>query len=245
MANSYLQRTSFDASDVTGEVFSKKIAQDQRFTLAAEKSPKIFLYPYYSFPTEEKLDLKVEGVTQGRLYDLREDWLETVNRFCQPRIENSTISEGVIRHFALMPQEDLPLFWSNLYYEVEEDYQERLLAELLQSEPLLILPDEEFKVSIEYTSKEVLQIITRWGIANQVNDALNIIKETYTTLHIVKLSISTDPEISERKRIRIELTVSGSPEEVLKEELCFKKQLYSNIDLRACELITITYNWEK
>ena len=92
---------------------------------------------------------------------------------------------------------------------------------------------------------EVFCEIETLGLTNQIYKARRIIRETCRTLNADKVSISTDPEIPERKRIRITLTVSGTPKEVFADEVRFKEWMYSNLDIKVCELITITYEWEK
>lgn len=91
---------------------------------------------------------------------------------------------------------------------------------------------------------ETLLQIEGWGLENQVHETLQLVKQTFQSLHGVKTSISTDPEIAERKRVRITLSVSGSPEQVFEEETHFKKKWYSTVDLQACEVITMTYKWK-
>ncbi len=95
-----------------------------------------------------------------------------------------------------------------------------------------------------YIPKEVSLEIKKLGIKNQVDDALSIIRTTYKTLIAVGVSISTDPEIPNRKSIRITLTVSGEPEEVFKDERRLKDSLFSILGSKALELITISYHWE-
>jgi len=97
---------------------------------------------------------------------------------------------------------------------------------------------------LEYVSAQELEQIREWGIQDEVNRTLKIIHETYNLLQKIEVSTSRDPEIPDRRRVRMTLTVSGTPEEVLEDELHFKEQMYSTLDIRACELITITYDWE-
>ncbi len=83
----------------------------------------------------------------------------------------------------------------------------------------------------------------KWGIKDQVNKVPEIIRDTYRSLNKIELTISTDPEIPERRRVRVTLTVTGKPEDVLGDEHQFKEWMYSTLDLKVCELLTITYNW--
>ncbi len=98
---------------------------------------------------------------------------------------------------------------------------------------------------LECVSAKALEQIKVWGIENQVETALGIVRETFRSLCGHEVAISTDPEIPGRKRVRIILTVSGEPEQVLEDEICFKKSLYSTLAVEECEPIAITYKWEE
>jgi hypothetical protein len=100
-------------------------------------------------------------------------------------------------------------------------------------------------VALECVSAKVFEQIKVWGIGNQVETALGIVREIFRSLRGHEVAISTDPEIPGRKRIRIILTVSGEPEQVLEDEIRFKKRLYSTLGVEECEPITITYKWEE
>jgi len=95
-----------------------------------------------------------------------------------------------------------------------------------------------------YIAEEVCLEIKELDLENEVDTALFIIRETYRTLGAGRVIISKDPEIPGKKRVKIILTVSGTPEEVFKDELQFKEHLYSALDIEDCELITVTYKWE-
>ena len=97
---------------------------------------------------------------------------------------------------------------------------------------------------LEYASAPVIAQIREWGIQDQVNKALAVIPNTYRTLRETVLNISEDPEIPDRQRLRVTLTVSGTPEEVFEDELRFRDWVCSELDTKAGELITITYEWE-
>lgn len=96
----------------------------------------------------------------------------------------------------------------------------------------------------ECVSAKVLEQIKVWGVENQVETALGIVRETFRSLYGYEVAISTDPEIPGRKIIRITLTVSGNPEDVYKDERRLKNRLYSVLDNKALELIAIVYHWE-
>ncbi|MCJ7569053.1 MAG: hypothetical protein MUO58_16150 [Anaerolineales bacterium] len=93
-------------------------------------------------------------------------------------------------------------------------------------------------------SAHLREQMEEWGIQDQVYAALDTMRDTYRSLQGAELSLSTDPEIPERQRIRVTLTVSGTPEEVFEDELCFREWMCSELDTKAGELITITYEWE-
>lgn len=92
-------------------------------------------------------------------------------------------------------------------------------------------------------SSEVRHEIEKWNLDKEMDTALAIIRVTYRTLDAIEVAVTRDPEIPERKRIRITLIVSGNPEDVFSDELQYKGQLYSTLDIQACELITTTHRW--
>lgn len=103
---------------------------------------------------------------------------------------------------------------------------------------------EEAAKTPQLLPDDVLAQTEKWGITDQVHAAFDIATEIYRSLRSIEVSVSIDPEIPERERIRITLAVVGAPEEVFEDELRFKKQLYLAVGVEACELITITYKWE-
>ncbi len=119
----------------------------------------------------------------------------------------------------------------------------RLFTEMLQAEATRERVKKDVRTVLETIPSKVSSQIEKWDLTNEVCTALRIIDDTYRTLQAVQVSISTDPEIRERKRIRITLTVSGNPEDVFSDELQYKGQLYSTLDIQVCELITTTYRW--
>lgn len=116
------------------------------------------------------------------------------------------------------------------------------IADEITQPPIYEFEEATIKNLYGIDDETVLQI-DEWGIKNQVYKALRFIEETFRSLSELGLNISTDPEIPERKRLRITLTVSGSPADVFEDELRCKELLYSAVDLNACELITFTYKW--
>lgn len=75
--------------------------------------------------------------------------------------------------------------------------------------------------------------------------SIKLAQETYVALKRIRVNIEHDPEIVERKTIRLTLTVSSDPETVLKNEYLFKRRLRSNITPRGRALITVTYDREE
>lgn len=82
-------------------------------------------------------------------------------------------------------------------------------------------------------------------IVEDLEIAIELIRTIYSTLKEIKLDVKYDPEIADRKTFCFTLTVSGNLDAILKNESLFKKELLSVISCHACELIVITYNWEK
>jgi hypothetical protein len=116
-------------------------------------------------------------------------------------------------------------------------------------ERVLYTAFEEIDFEILYESRtenefETLLLMNEWGIRNQVNKTLEVIRETYSSLRGIELTTATDPEIPERKRIRVTLIVSGTPEEVFEDELRFMEWMCNELNAKAGELIAITYKWE-
>jgi len=83
------------------------------------------------------------------------------------------------------------------------------------------------------------------NLTKDLETAVRIAEESYSTLKRINVNIEHDPEILDRKTIRFTLRVSGEPETVLEDETLFRQHLRSNIDACVRELITVTYNWEK
>ena len=82
------------------------------------------------------------------------------------------------------------------------------------------------------------------NLTKDLETAVRIAEESYSTLKAIDVNIEYDPEIVDRKTIRFTLTVSGKPELVLKDEFKFKDKLYSALDIKTCEQITTTYKWK-
>ena len=83
------------------------------------------------------------------------------------------------------------------------------------------------------------------NLTKDLEAAVRIAEESYSTVKAIDVNIEHDPEIVDRKTIRFTLRVSGKPETVLEDETLFRQRLRSNIDVCVRELITVTYNWEK
>lgn len=82
------------------------------------------------------------------------------------------------------------------------------------------------------------------NLTKELETAVRIAEESYSTLKAIDVNIEYDPEIVDRKTIRFILTVSDKPELVLKDEFKFKDKLYSTLDIKTCEQITTTYKWK-
>jgi len=93
-------------------------------------------------------------------------------------------------------------------------------------------------------SRETLCEIEKEGFKSEVYTAARIARETFTNLHSIEITVQSDPEIPDRRKTRMSLTVSGQPEVVLNEESSFKKRLCRAISFRGCETISFTYRWK-
>jgi len=82
------------------------------------------------------------------------------------------------------------------------------------------------------------------NLTKELETAVRIAEECYSTLKAIDVNIEYDPEIVDRKTIRFTLTVSDKPELVLKDEFKFKDKLYSTLDIKTCEQLTTTYKWK-
>jgi hypothetical protein len=88
----------------------------------------------------------------------------------------------------------------------------------------------------------VSEIDTR-GMAADVRTAVQLAKTEFGTLSSIGLSIVHDPEIAERKRIKMTLYVSGIPERVLKDEARFEAKLHEALGAGSCEEVVLDYRW--
>lgn len=93
-------------------------------------------------------------------------------------------------------------------------------------------------------SGTVLTEIEKRGLKNEIYRALTFACQEYRNLNAMSVAIKHDPEIAERTTIRIILTVSGTPENVLDDEKKFKRRLFSSVEAEACKAITVSYNWK-
>jgi len=91
---------------------------------------------------------------------------------------------------------------------------------------------------------EVLKEIEAEDIKSQIYSSIAIIKQTFSTLDSVKVTVEYDPEIQDKKVFELHLTVSGDPQKVFEDELRFKDALYQKLDKRSLSFITITYAWK-
>jgi hypothetical protein len=85
--------------------------------------------------------------------------------------------------------------------------------------------------------------IDRWGMATEVRTAVQLAKAEFSTLNSISLSIVRDPEIAERRRVKMTLHVSGTPEGVLEDETRFEQKLYDILGAGACEEMVLDYRW--
>ena len=118
------------------------------------------------------------------------------------------------------------------------------------SYPLASPPKKElpFRIKQAIPTTVAPQVIAESEEKNLTKDletAVKIAEESYSTLKSIDINIEHDPEILDRKTIRFTLTVSGEVDAILEDEALFKRHLRSDIDTRARELITVTYNREK
>jgi hypothetical protein len=105
------------------------------------------------------------------------------------------------------------------------------LPKIKQSVPTTVSP----QVIIESEEKKLTE---------DLESAVKIAEEAYSTLKAIDINIENDPEIAGRSRIQFTLTVSGEPDLVLKDEFKFKESLYTVLDPQTCEQITTTYRWK-
>jgi hypothetical protein len=85
--------------------------------------------------------------------------------------------------------------------------------------------------------------INNHGLNAKMNNIVEIICSNYSTLKGVTLDAKSDPEIIERERLHLTLTISGEPSVVLKEEQRCKKLLYEKEGANTFELLNIRYRW--
>jgi len=106
------------------------------------------------------------------------------------------------------------------------------------------ISQEQTEILLEYALPDVLLEIQKENLQDAISSAITISREVFRNLHGINIGIAYDPEIPGRRTFRMVLTVSGNPVDVLDDERKFKKQLYSILDARGREKITITYRWE-
>lgn len=156
--------------------------------------------------------------------------------------EATTIPDEIIQNYLISTPSRILRFCQD-YLPIRR-WGNNFLVKSLHKTPVKTEVGEKTEIVSEQMPHEVFREIERWGLKNQVFTTLRLIRETYSGWRMSNVSISSDPEIPERRRIRITITVSGTPEDVFQDELRFKERLYSTLDIKVCELITVTYNWE-
>jgi hypothetical protein len=170
-----------------------------------------------------------------------------VLRVLQCQIESATVSHEFTKNLNVVYHGE-PTFWQHYVSAEEAEELEEYISPLNSAVFDRVLLDftvkEGFKFLYDCAPEEVIREVVKWRIASQVDKTLVMINDVYRTLHDVAVSVSVDPEVPDRRRVRAVLTVSGTPEEVLKDELLLKQRMYATLDLKACELIAITYNWK-
>ena len=85
--------------------------------------------------------------------------------------------------------------------------------------------------------------IDQRGMATEVRTAVQLAKTEFSTLSGISLSTTQDPEIAERRRVKMTLYVSGTPEGVLEDEARFEHKLYDILGAGACEGVVLDYRW--
>lgn len=111
--------------------------------------------------------------------------------------------------------------------------------------PLKRQQPRQMRLKIPITvAPQVIHRADEENLTEDLKTALKFAEENYSTLKRIEVNIEYDPEIVDRKTIRFTLTVSGEPELVLKDELKFKENLYTALDIKTCEQITTTYKWK-
>ena len=225
-------------SDITGEVFSRTVPQRVPQSLGQNPTDWSHYYLYMSAKESSEIRDMIQNtrfMVQGQSGQ--------VLRVLQCQIESATISHEFTRNLNVVHPGE-PTFWQ--HYVSAEELEECIDLNSVVFDRALsdFTVKEEFKFLYDCAPEEVIQEVVKWKIASQVDKTLVMIHDLYRTLHDVAVSISVDPEVPDRRRVRAVLTVSGTPEEVFKDELLLKQRMYATLDLKAYELIAITYNWK-
>ncbi|MGA2916772.1 MAG: hypothetical protein ABSE89_12180 [Sedimentisphaerales bacterium] len=118
---------------------------------------------------------------------------------------------------------------------------------LLQPTSTQVDDEDDYIPEILATSEtpQVIEEAKAEKIEQDLETSIGLIREIYSTLREIKLSVKYDPEIEGRKTFCFNLTVSGDVDTILNDEVLFKKNLISKISDHAFGLIVITYNWKK
>lgn len=93
-------------------------------------------------------------------------------------------------------------------------------------------------------SREIFIEIERQNIKTDIYAFLSILVNTYRNLHNIMVGLEQDPEIENHFSFSVNLTVSGTPEDVLTDEMCFRERVHSKISRRSESILTIAYDWK-
>jgi len=177
-------------------------------------------------------------------------------RSLKPIMVSPQIEEGGFRWGCVITEKNTP--YSHISYRIpytvltekpetfSPDFHDiRNMARLLLQPASTQLEDEIPEILAVSEASQVIEEAKAEKIELDLEIAIGLIREIYSTLKEIKLSVKYDPEIEGRKTFCFDLTVSGGVDAILKDESLFKQNLLSNVSDRACELIVIAYDWER
>jgi len=87
--------------------------------------------------------------------------------------------------------------------------------------------------------------LAEWGILDEVRQAKRRAGECYRSLKATSVHLDNDPEIPGRTMVRIELTVSGHPVDVLDDEDRFKHAVLRKASPAFWERFAVAYRWSE